>query len=80
MTIDTNRMVSMTEANQNFSSVARLVDEKGEVLILKNNRPRYVVLDFSEYEKMSFASQSEVEAVSDELLKKNEKAYRELAK
>lgn len=80
MTIDTDRMVSMSEANQNFSSVARLVDEKGEILILKNNKPRYVVIDFAKYEQMQFASQEEAEVISDELLKKNEKAYKELAK
>ena len=30
MTINTDTMVSMTEANQNFSKVARLVDETGQ--------------------------------------------------
>ncbi len=35
MTVDTNTMVSITEANQNFSKVARLVDELGSVVILK---------------------------------------------
>ena len=29
MMIDTNTMVSISEANQNFSKVARLVDERG---------------------------------------------------
>ncbi len=33
MTIDTNTLVSITEANQNFSKVARLVDiRKIEIL------------------------------------------------
>ena len=41
MTIDTNTMVSITEANQNFSKVTRMVDEKGSAVILKNNVPRY---------------------------------------
>lgn len=44
--IDTHRLVSMTEANQNFSRVARLVNETGSAVILKNNHPRYLVLDF----------------------------------
>jgi antitoxin Phd len=44
--IDTRRLVSMTEANQNFSRVARLVNENGSAVILKNNHPRYLVLDF----------------------------------
>ena len=47
MKIDTNTMVSITEANQNFSKVARLVDEHGTAVILKNNVPRYLVIDFS---------------------------------
>ena len=40
----------MTDANQNFSKVACLVDEQGTVVILKNNKPRYAVIDFSEYD------------------------------
>lgn len=39
MNISTDSMISITEANQNFSKVARLVDETGSVLILKNNVP-----------------------------------------
>ena len=41
MTVDTNTMISITEANQNFSKVARVVDEHGTAVILKNNVPRY---------------------------------------
>jgi len=44
MKIDTNTIVSMTEANQNFSKVARLVDQFGSAVILKNNTPRYLVV------------------------------------
>ena len=40
MTIDTNTMISITEANQNFSKVTKLVDERGTAVILKNNVPR----------------------------------------
>lgn len=35
MTIDTNTMISITEANQNFSKVTKLVDEHGTAVILK---------------------------------------------
>ena len=47
MMIDTKTMVSMTTANQNFSRVARIVDEHGSAVILKNNAPRYLVVDLS---------------------------------
>ena len=48
-------MVSITEANQNFSKVARLVDENGSVIILKNNVPRYLVMEFSAAEQEQLA-------------------------
>lgn len=46
MMINTESLVSITEANQNFSRVARLVDQTGQAVILKNNVPRYLVLEF----------------------------------
>ena len=51
MTIDTNTMISITEANQNFSKVARVVDEHGTAVILKNNVPRYLVIDLVKRKK-----------------------------
>ena len=44
MMVNTNNLVSLTEANRNFSKVARLVDERGSAVILKNNAPRYLSL------------------------------------
>ena len=51
MIIDTNAMISITEANQNFSKVTKIVDELGNAVILKNNTPRYLVIDFSKAEQ-----------------------------
>jgi len=34
MLVNTKDLISLTEANQNFSKVARTVDEKGSVIIL----------------------------------------------
>ena len=64
MTIDTNTMISITEANQNFSKVAKIVDEHGTAVILKNNVPRYLVIDFSRAEKEKVASNEDVFAIS----------------
>lgn len=35
MNLNTENSVSITEANRNFSRVARMVDEKGSIVILK---------------------------------------------
>ena len=80
MTINTNTLVSITEANQNFSRVARLVDENGTAVILKNNVPRYLVVEFSQAEAEQLASNEDVMAISKRLIEKNKQAYEVLAK
>lgn len=75
-----NTMISITEANQNFSKVTKLVDEKGTAIILKNNVPRYLVIDFSKAEESAVAADEDVLAISKRLLKKNKEAYEVLAK
>ncbi len=80
MTIDTNAMVSISEANQNFSKVARLVDERGAAVILKNNVPRYLVIDFSKADEDIIASDEDVLSISKKLMAQNKEAYEVLAK
>ncbi len=53
-------MISVTEANQNFSKAAKVIDEHGTAVILKNNVPRYLVIDFSKAEKEKVASNEDV--------------------
>ena len=80
MTIDTNTMISITEANQNFSKVVRVVEEHGTAVILKNNVHRYLVIYFSKAEKEKIAATEDVLAVSERLIKQNMEAYEVLAK
>ena len=95
MTIDTNTVVSMSEANQNFSKVCRMVDNLGKAVIFKNNSPKYMVLEFSVAERAdaSFgnalsqnsssyvsASDEEAKTISAQLMEQNDAAYKELAK
>ncbi len=80
MTIDTSTMISITEANQNFSKVTKVVDEHGTAVILKNNIPRYLVIDFSRAEKEKVASSEDVFEISERLIKQNMEAYEVLAK
>ena len=80
MNINTNNLVSITEANQNFSKVAHLVDESGAVVILKNNVPRYLVMEFSAAEQEQIASDEDVMSISRRLIEKNRQAYEVLAK
>ena len=62
MNINVENLVSISEANQNFSRVARLVDEKGAAIILKNNSPRYVLLDYNLFRQNTVADDVDVDA------------------
>ena len=79
MKIDTRTMVSITEANQNFSKVARLVDEMGSAVIMKNNAPKYVLIEYEEKDDLTEADDELLKEISDMLLEKNAKAYKKLA-
>jgi len=80
MKVSTSTLVSITEANQNFSKVARLVDEKGSAVILKNNVPRYLVIEFSRAEQLQEAEDEDVLRISERLLTQNREAYEVLAR
>ena len=79
MIVNTDAMVSITEANQNFSKVTRLVEQKGAVVILKNNAPRYLVIEFSKAESILPADDEEVIKISKRLIQQNREAYKVLA-
>ena len=80
MNVNTNTMVSISEANQNFSKVARLVDQYGSAVILKNNSPRYLILEFNLADEQLAAPTDDVLAVSKKIIARNKTVYKDLAK
>ena len=81
MLINSETIFSMTQANQNFSQVARTVDSKGEAVIFKNNKPKYIVLDVDDNDLLIDRSEDEkIEIVAKRILNKYLGAFKELAK
>ena len=80
MNINTDTMVPISLANQNFSRVARLVDQYGSAVIMKNNAPRYIIYEFNQADAMQTASDVDVLASSLKLMQRNQHVYEELAK
>ena len=80
MIINTNNLISITEANQNFSRIARMVDENGSAIIMKNNVPRYLMIDFSQVEQEQTMPDEDVMSISRRILARNKEAYEVLAK
>ena len=80
MLVNTKDLISLTEANQNFSKVVRKVDEKGSVIIMKNNHPSYIVLDFKKLQKLQISEKDRIENLASRILSDNLEAFKELAK
>jgi antitoxin Phd len=82
MMISSNRIVSVTEANQNFTKVTQTAHKFGDTIIFKRNKPAYVLFDIEqmgeefihEYEKLK------LKYMSERLMVEYNEAYSELAK
>lgn len=80
MLVNTEKIVSISEANQNFSRIAKMVDEDKSVVIMKNNKPKYVLLDFDKFNSEVDSDEDNLNAIADRILKDNMEAFKELAK
>ena len=80
MNINTDTNIHISLANQNFSKVARLVDQYRSAVIMKNNAPRYIIYEFNQADSMQAASDDDVLTASKELMQRNKHVYEELAK
>ena len=80
MTIDTKTIVSVTEANQNFSRVTRIAEKNGQVVIFKNNKPKYMLVDLDVSPMIDMTDDEKIDIVAARILKKYKPAFMELAK
>ena len=80
MNIDTNTIVSVTEANQNFSRVTRIAEKNGQAVIFKNNRPKYLVIDMDNSPIIDLTDDEKIDIVAASVLKRFKPAFLELAK
>ena len=80
MLINTNTIVSVTEANQNFSRVTRIAEKNGQAVIFKNNRPKYMVIDLENSPMLELTDDEKIDIVAARILKRFKPAFEELAK
>ena len=80
MYIDTDKIVSMTAANQNFSAVARQTDRDGKTVIFRNNRPKYVLIDLDRGNYLDLTDDERIDVVARRIMRRHKAAFLELAK
>ena len=80
MTIDTKKIITVTEANQNFSKATRIADEYGDAVVFKNNRPKYMLVNLEKEPDLELTDDEKIDVVSRRILDRFRPAFLELAK
>lgn len=80
MKLNIDQIVSISEANQNFSKVARMAEKSGELYIFKNNKPKYKLVDLEQDTTIEMTESEKIDFVAARILKKYRGAFEELAK
>lgn len=80
MNIETRTILSVTEANQNFSRAAKIADTYGRAVIFKNNKPKYILAPADEEILFDLTDDEKIDIVAKRVLKKYKDAFLELAK
>ena len=80
MKIDLNNIFTMTEANQNFSKVTKSIEVNGQAVIIKNSKPKYIVMDIEKNGYLLNITENELFLnVAKNILYDHISAFRELA-
>lgn len=80
MKFNTNEIISISAANQNFSKVVKIADKRGRAVIFKNNRPRYILMNIEESPIIEMTDDEKINFVAARILKEHKAAFLELAK
>lgn len=80
MLINTEQILSVTEVNQNFTKATKIADKAGSVVIFKNNKPRYMLVDIQNNPVLELSDDEKIDVVAKRVLEKYRPAFEELAK
>ena len=80
MNIDSDAIISGAEANQCFSHMTRIAEEKGSAVIFTNDRPKYMLIDLDSSPVIEMSDDEKIDFVAARILKKYKPAFLELAK
>ncbi len=80
MMIDTKQIITITEANQNFSRATHIADEHGEALVFKNNRPKYKLVNLEVEPDLELTDDEKIDIVARRIMNRFKPAFLELAK
>ena len=80
MMVNTDNLVAMTEANQNFSKVAKVAENNGQAVIFKNNKPKFLLIDIDSNSYFDITDDEKIDVAAKRIMNRFKPAFEELAK
>ena len=80
MNVNTETITTMTEANQNFSKVAKVAEANGQAVIFKNNKPKFLLIDVDSNSYFDITDDEKIDVAARRILNRFKPAFEELAK
>jgi len=80
MNINTETITTMTEANQNFSKVAKVAENNGQAVIFKNNKPKFLLVDIESDSYFDITDDEKIDVAAKRIMNRFKPAFEELAK
>ena len=80
MNINTETITTMTEANQNFSKVAKVAENNGQAVIFKNNKPKFLLIDVDSNSYFDITDDERIDIAAKRIMNRFKPALEELAK
>jgi len=77
---DPENTIAISDANKNFSLVARQVDANGAVIVTRNNKPAYIVISYPAARESERAGNEDVLAVARHYMADHRAAFEALAR
>ena len=80
MNINTETITTMTEANQNFSKVAKVAENNGQAVIFKNNKPKFLLIDVDSNSYFDITDDEKIDVAAKRIMNRFKPAFEGLAK
>lgn len=80
MNINTETITTITEANQNFSKVAKVAESNGQAVIFKNNKPKFLLIDVDSNLYFDITDDEKIDIAAKRIMNRFKTAFEELAK
>ena len=75
MVLKTSQMVSMSEAKQDFGRVTKIVDKNGQAVVIKNNKPRYIIIDIEKSPVIQMSDDEKIDFVAKRIMERHKAAF-----